>query len=140
MPKTNSRFPLSKNRGIRLGAGWTWTVLNLSAGNKDFRMLIAYHVGKENYQAVLGYEFDADTHVIACLEYHGTHAGWHVHGCCSAPEKMNVGRMRYPDMKRLPSGKSKHRRIDFGVTESAALKPAVDFFKLQDALDAWNPA
>jgi hypothetical protein len=138
MPKTNSRFPLSKNKGLRLGAGWIWTVIGLTAGDQTCRLLIALHSGKENYQAILGYESEADTQVIGCLEYHGTYAGWHVHGCCSPAEKATVGRLRYPAMTRLPDGKSRHRRTEFGVTETDALRPAIQFFKLQDALDAWD--
>ena len=140
MSKTNSPFPLSKSRGLRLGTGWTWTVITLTANGLSFRLLVSFHTGKENYQAALGYVAGTDdTYVIGCLEYHGTHAGWHVHGCCEPPQKQNVGRMRYPDLKRLPNGKKKHRRIDFGVSQSNGLGPAVKFFKLQEALNNWTP-
>lgn len=134
MPKT--KFPLSKNRSFKVGVGWVWTLLEIEADGKKFRLLVAYHPGKENYFAHLGLEAGADMHLIGSLEYHSNHAGWHAHGCCEPLEKSHVGRMRYPTMKRLPSGDKYHRNIEFGVSASSALKPALDFFKLHGALSS----
>lgn len=139
MPKTGNGFPLSKAKGLRVGGGWHWVIIELEAGKAECRLLVAYHPAKENYLAVLGYLVGADTHVIAALEYHGTHPGWHVHGCCLSAKPGNVGRIRYPDMKRMPDGKSHHRSTVFGVSEADALEPAIKHFRLRDAFDAMLP-
>lgn len=112
-------------------------LINLLAGNVQCRLLVAYHPGKENYQAILGYAVGKgqDTQVIASLEYHSTHPGWHVHGCCSNVDIAQAGRTRPPTMKRVPDGKSYHRQTTFSITESDALRPAIEFFDLNDALN-----
>jgi hypothetical protein len=140
MPKTGNGFPLSKAKGLRVGGGWHWTIIELQAGKAECRLLVAYHPTKENYLAALGYAVGADTHVIATLEYHSTHPGWHVHGCCLPARTGNIGRARYPDMRRVPSsGKGYHRNTVFGVSESSALEPAIKYFQLRDAFDEMLP-
>ena len=138
MPKTGNGFPLSKAKNLRVGGGWQWVIIELDADNAECRLLVAYHAAKENYLAVLGYVVGADTHVIASLEYHGTHPGWHVHGCCLTAKPGNAGRLRYPDMARLPEGKSVHRRTVFGVNEFDALELAIRHFRLRDAFDSMS--
>jgi hypothetical protein len=139
MPKTGNGFPLSKAKGLRVGGGWHWVIIELEAGKAECRLLVAYHPTKENYLAVLGYVVGTDTHVIAALEYHGTHPGWHIHGCCLTAKPGNVGRIHYPDMTRLPDGKGRHRKTVFGVNEFDALEPAVRHFRLRDAFDSMSP-
>jgi hypothetical protein len=138
MPKTGNGFPLSKARNFRLGSGWHWNIVEIEAGNLEWRLLVAYQPNKENYQAVLGYVLGADMHVVASLEYHGTHPGWHIHGACRSANSADVGRLRYPDMRRLPDGKKYHRKTAFDVTEADAMRPAIDYFRLNDALNAMS--
>ena len=77
MPK--SAFPLSKNNSFRLGAGWEWCVHSVNCGQLTFRLLIAFHAGKAEYLAWLAIDTGQDLGLIARLEYHASHLGWHVH-------------------------------------------------------------
>lgn len=43
------------------------------------RLLIAFNAGKRDYLAWLTFASDQDQAVIARLEYHASHLGWHVH-------------------------------------------------------------
>ncbi|GGI21057.1 hypothetical protein [Oxalicibacterium faecigallinarum] len=133
MPKTGNGFPLSKSRVIRLGGGWHWRIMGLEAAGRECRLLIAFHSAKENYLAALGYVRGSDTEVIGVLEFHGTHPGWHIHGCCKPGRPENVGRMRYTEMVRLPDAKEYHRNTEFRVHEYDALEPAIRHFGLQKA-------
>lgn len=73
-------FPLSKGRAFQLGNLWHWRVDLWEAGSMKGRLLIAYHLGKENYLAWLSIERGPKEYaVVLCLEYHGDHPGWHVH-------------------------------------------------------------
>ena len=139
MPKTGNGFPLSRAKTFKLGAGWAWRIVELKAGVAECKLLVAYHPNKENYLAILGYGVGTDTHVMGVLEYHGSHPGWHVHGSCLAATPAQFGRVHYPDMVRFPDGKQRHRDIDFGVTESNALEPAIKHFRLGNAFDELSP-
>lgn len=130
MPRTGGKFPLSKNHSFRLGTNWRWRVVDLTAGTSDFRLLIAYHEHKQQYLAALGVSNLSDTLVLARLEYHGTHPGWHLHAYCNGSEQRHWGRMSYPEMVRLPSGKKRHRRMDFSINDSDALDLATKFFRI----------
>jgi hypothetical protein len=72
-------FPLSKSKGYALGSQWDWCVYRLSAGIGFFKLLIAFHAGKEEYRAWLALEDGADSALLARLEYHPALHGWHVH-------------------------------------------------------------
>jgi hypothetical protein len=77
MPK--SAFPLSKSDSYRLTGAWRWRVLRVSAEGVSFRLLVAFVPSKRQYQAWLGAEFGADQAVVARVEFHATHHGWHCH-------------------------------------------------------------
>lgn len=78
MPRT--AFPLSKAHSYALGTGWQWCVHRLVSAEGSFRLLIAYHPGKEQYQAWLGLEVNNDQALLARLEYHpDADHGWHCH-------------------------------------------------------------
>jgi hypothetical protein len=132
MPKTGGKFPLSKNHSYRLGLGWRWRVVELSCEITDFRLLIAFRASRQQYIAALGVVRGYDTLVLASLEYHATHAGWHVHGYCGDPEGVHWGRMRYPDMIRLPAGNKRHRRMSYSVDDISAVTIAASFFRIED--------
>jgi hypothetical protein len=132
MPKTGGKFPMTKNRSYRLGSGFRWRVAEITAEGAKFRLLIAHNPWKEQYVAALGVASGGDTLVLARLEYHGTHRGWHVHGYCGMSDANHWGRMNYPDMVRIPDGKSRHRRIDYRVDDDEAVSIAADFFRIVD--------
>lgn len=77
MPK--SAFSLSKNNSFRLGAGWDWCIHHVAHSSNNLRLLIAFHAGKNEYLAWLAIDTGKDLGLIARLEYHATHDGWHVH-------------------------------------------------------------
>lgn len=77
MPRT--AFPLSKSHSYVLGSGWRWCVLELAAGARRFRLLVAYQKAKAQYRAWLGLESGTDQALLARLEYHPSHRGWHCH-------------------------------------------------------------
>jgi hypothetical protein len=126
-------FPLSKRRGrsLRVGSSYKWRVILFSASGETCRLLIVYNADKEQYRATLAVDRDRDMIVVASLEFHGTHPGWHLHGACGDIEKHPLGSMRGPLQRRFPRPRTTHRRHDFKVTsEGAALDVAARFFRL----------
>lgn len=77
-----SAFPLSKSASYRLTGAWQWRVVQLSAAGKKFRLLVAFDNAKRQYQAWLGVEYGPDQALIARIEFHATHHGWHCHWKC----------------------------------------------------------
>jgi hypothetical protein len=131
MPQT--AFPLSKRRGraYRLGSSYRWRVIQFSALEVTCRLLIVFNISKEQYRATLAFEQDRDMSVIASLEFHGTHPGWHLHGACGEIAAIPLGSMRGVWQKRVPMPRMTHRRHDFRVTDdSTALDVAAKFFRL----------
>jgi hypothetical protein len=129
----SSAFPLSKRRGraYRLGSSYKWRVIQFSALGETCRLLIVYNADKEQYRATLAIERDRDMIVIASLEFHGTHPGWHLHGACGDVGAHPVGSLRGPLQRRFPMPRTTHRRHLFGITsEGAALDVAAKFFRL----------
>lgn len=128
-----SAFPLSKRRGraYRLGVAYRWRVITFTALGSKFRLLIVFNAAKEQYRATLAYDQDRDMSVIASLEYHGTHPGWHLHGACGDIGTIPLGSMRGAWQKRFPPARTAHRRYDFGITDDvSALEVAAWFFRL----------
>jgi len=118
-----SEFPLPKlrQRYYRLGSGYRYRVVEFQALDHDMRLWIGYHQGKEQYFAHAAVATPEGSLVIASLEFHGTHPGWHIHGMCTgivADEEF--GRLRPPSAVRIPAPRGFHRRADFGVTETNA--------------------
>jgi len=77
MPRT--AFPLSKSHNYTLGSGWHWAIGKATANGREFRLLVAFEPAKAQYRAWLGLESGTDQAVLARLEYHPTHRGWHCH-------------------------------------------------------------
>src|SRR5215207_336369 len=78
MPR--SAFPLSKSHSYTLGRSYEWCVYDLEdAAGENYRLLIAFNLGKEQYRAWLGRVVGADQALLGRLEYHPTHNGWHAH-------------------------------------------------------------
>jgi hypothetical protein len=129
-----SAYPMSKKRGgaYRLGAKFTWRVILFSALSRDFRLLIGYRTDLQQYEATLGMIDGADTKVLASYEFHGTHAGWHVHAICGDVADIGIGFQRHPGQRRIPNAKSRHNDTVFDLDEAAALDRAVARFRLPD--------
>lgn len=100
-------FPLSKRFSFQLGNQWHWRVDHWSAGSAKGRLLIAYHLGKGNYLAWISLERGPkDFAVIACLEFHGDHDGWHIHSSDSPIYDFATGctRQRNLGIRNPPKG------------------------------------
>lgn len=67
--------------------------------------------------------------VVACVEYHGTHPGWHAHAVCD-DSGATPGVLRHAGMKRM---KASRRREVVPTAKEDVLAAAVRFFKLAEA-------
>lgn len=137
MPKSGNKFPLSRARGFRVGVtGWRWRVLQYQDDqSRQYRLLVLYHPGKQQYVAALGTPVGTDLLVLGVLEYHATHPGWHMHAPCKLPPTHNSGRLRYPEMKRVQGRIGQNALQPFPTTDGAALEIAVRYLKLPPLVD-----
>lgn len=135
MRMPNSAFPVSRARGnfYRLGNSYTWQVVRFRALGQEFRLLIAFHLAKEQYRATLAVEAEKDLRIVASYEFHGTHPGWHVHAACGPLDQVPPGLRRGPWQRTLPKARQPHRRLVYGVTEKNALARAAKFYNLYKA-------
>ena len=134
-PLNKGRFPLTKR--------WRWRLERFEALRRQFRLLIAYHITVPEFLAVLGEEVAGDCRVIASLEYHRSHPGWHVHSSCEHCELLPIGQSRPPAFKRIPRSMVYHRNVDFlpanlGMTDTSADDIAMDFFHLDGTGDLFS--
>lgn len=134
MPKGGANaLSLSKSRAIKLGAEWRWTHIGLDVDDMPHRIWICYHQRKENYMAVACKILsDGDHLVVGVLEHHGTHPGWHVHGSCKNLTQSSHGRLRYPEMVRIPEPGSAHRASSFPSDDTEAMDIAGRHFRIQE--------
>lgn len=72
-------FPLSRSHSYSLGSNFDWCVCEAVAGRDEYRLLVAFDPAKAQYRAWLGLICGHDTKLLARLEYHPDHKGWHVH-------------------------------------------------------------
>lgn len=77
MPST--AFPMRRGKGYRLAGSWRWVVHLLEAGDATYRLLIGYDLAKAQFQAWLGLVDGNDSALVARLEFHDSHGGWHCH-------------------------------------------------------------
>lgn len=124
---SKSEFPLSKNNSFRLGSGWDWCVHELESALTPMRLLIAYHAGKHEYLAWLAITSPTDQGLIARLEYHASHLGWHVHLKPNDLDKLAWGVVKQPG-ERLKDCKSSAEPID---GKGAATALAFKMFNVQ---------
>lgn len=131
VPRTAFYLSKPKNRSYRLGS-YRWRVVQFTALGSAFRLLVAYHAGKEQFRAVLAVEHERDMSVLAQYEFHGTHPGWHVLATCDEEiEGVPRGIMRGPWQQRLPTARGYHRLQKFtAVDDDHALEIAAKKFRL----------
>lgn len=77
MPRT--AFPLSRSHSYALGSSFDWCVCEAACAQHQYRILIAFDAVKAQYRGWLGVVCGHDQALIARLEFHPTHHGWHVH-------------------------------------------------------------
>ena len=72
--------------------------------------------------------------VLASLEFHGSHPGWHLHASCGDAEEVPKGVMRGPWQNRYPRARRFHRQMDFDISgDGKALHRASAFFGLHES-------
>ena len=120
MPKT--AFPLSKNNSFRLGIGWDWCVHHVAGKSGEFRLLIAYHRGKSDYLAWLGQIVGNDTAILARLEFHKSHLGWHVHLKAKEVADVSLGVVKQPGEKLVDCSHETPAPMTNGEATTAAFK------------------
>ncbi len=127
MPR--SAFPLSrvKSKAYKLG-NRRWRVLCFDAAGQKCRLLINYSSALGQYQAMLGIDQSGDTKVVARLERHPTHGGWHAHVACDT-DKVAAGIKGGATVQKLAGSCGKFKR-SVPASDEAAFNMAVDFFKL----------
>lgn len=118
---------LSKGK-FSLGSQWTWRKIVLEASGHTFHIAVAFHAAKQEYVAHLAVVSGHDCLVLASIENHGTHPGWHLHVNCQGEGGTNVGRLRYPAQSRIPGGSKPHRERRIPIAEASALAPLEEFF------------
>jgi hypothetical protein len=128
MPKTT--FPLSRRDGIQLGRGWHWRVDSLEITDHPLRLLTAFHQDKEEFRAWLSTPRGQSHVILAQLEFHGDHPGWHCHAACCAIDEIEAGDSRPRKCVRIPRHERPHRDITFAMSESSALARAYKFFRV----------
>lgn len=74
-----SAFPLSRSHSYQVGTSWHWCVADAGAKGRAFKILIAFNAGKSDYRAWLSLQYGNDYALLARLEHHRSHKGWHIH-------------------------------------------------------------
>jgi len=113
---SRAQFPLSKG-SFRVRSGYNWNVSTFECLNQSFRLLVFYRMDKQEYGAFLGLIDGKDTKVIARLEFHASHGGWHIHTNCET-DQSPIGRTGGNAYARIPKLHDDDRRLDFGVTDN----------------------
>ena len=126
-------FPLSKTgRGYRVGPQWDWCVYSLASGDSQYRLLIAFDQGKEQYLAWLGLADGEDQALLARLEFHPTHRGWHCHIKSGEAGDVSRGVVKQRDERLVLCS---HENV-FDVTRLNAVGIAFRVFNVVEPLGA----
>jgi hypothetical protein len=132
----SSAFRLSRRASYELPRHWHWRVDELSADGYDLRLLTAFRPEVEEYRALLGMVVGENLRIVARLEFHGDHRGWHCHGYCGDQEDVPLSDPGPRVFQRAPEAESAHRRLDFGLTsETDASHRAFRFFRVEPEKD-----
>jgi hypothetical protein len=127
MPRT--AFPLSRSHSYPLGSGFEWCVCEAASDSEAYRLLVGFDASKAQYRAWLGLVAGHDTKLLARLEYHPSHKGWHVHIKLGDVEQVVRGVVREPRGR----DRSKGCRADdsFSISQLDALSLATKVFNIE---------
>ncbi len=125
-------FPLSKAKSFKLGSNWHWRVVALTIGDSKCRLLLSLHPTKQTARVMLGREVGQDMLVLARLESHASHSGWHVHADCDMGSKV-PGRTRSTDEQRVPGRGKFIKEVDSLITCDDVTARAFKTFMLHKA-------
>jgi hypothetical protein len=132
-------FPLSRGKGktFPLTRRYRWRVSILQACSRKFRLMVAYHTQLPEFLAVLAEDLSGDSRVLARLEFHQSHDGWHLHPFCDDSDLATAGIVKPLGTIRLPKQGANHRnRTLLGsgdkMNDACADKIVADFFRIPD--------
>lgn len=135
-------FPLSKRGGrvYPLTRQWRWRMTTLAFKDRKFRIMTTYHKAVPEFAAVVAEDLGKDSRVVARLEFHGSHDGWHMHPICTDFDNVVSGITKPHGTVRLPSAKGFHRHVEIlrdGKSMSDACAGAIvsSAFNLGDVPD-----
>lgn len=133
-------FPLSRVRsgGYRLG-NRVWRVVDFRAADLECKILIHFSYVLQDYCAHLGVFKSDDLQVLAQLEHHPPHDGWHVHIACDDLANVPAGMRRGPWLRKLKRGPTYDQRHPFAFTEQQALERAARFYRFDPWADPKVP-
>lgn len=134
-PMTKSLFQLTKSgsNALRFRGSFEWCLVTFTALGSDFKLLVVTNLAKEQYYAHLGMVVGSDTRMLASLEFHGSHPGWHIHaGCAVDVQLIPVGRYKGEWRKTLPRSHHLCRRKKYGITQENRLLIAIKQFGLDN--------
>jgi hypothetical protein len=126
MPRT--AFPLSKAHSYPLGSSFDWCVCEAQSDQAKYKILVGFDAAKEQYRAWLGMAFGTDQALLARLEFHPTHNGWHCHRKLGPAKDVVRGVVKEPRSRdREKICKVVHK---FEVTQLNALNIAFRVFNV----------
>ncbi len=112
-------------------AGWTWRSIELDAEGQAWVLTVQCHVTKDNWQAWLMKKFpDGTGSIVARFEYHGSHAGVHIHSSCDR-SGLEPGGTSIDNLNRFPNSSSSHRRI-VNFTKETFWERSLKFFHVDE--------
>jgi hypothetical protein len=116
-----SDFALSRRGSMGLGRGWHWRVDSLDANGTELRLLTTFNPRIEEFRSWLGYPKEGMLVIVARLEFHGSHPGWHCHSACCDVAEIEPGQPLHRQTVRIPAADQRHRKLEFVRHEAAAL-------------------
>ena len=138
-------FPLSKKGGktYPLTRQWRWRITTLEAEGRKFRLMTTYHKVVPEFCAVLAEDLNKDSRIIARLEFHATHDGWHAHPYCGDFDIVLSGITKPLGTRRIPREGAFHRHDEMlrdGKPMSDAHAGAVvsSAFNLGESIDIFS--
>lgn len=130
---TAKSFPLSKAKAknYKYGPSYKWRVVKFDALGHKFRVLVLFNQGKGIFRASLGVEVAADMRVLCMHEFHAKEPGWHCHAHLCEAADVDAGVFRGA-MRKWPKKGKLPEHQQFGILdETAALRRAIDFYKVE---------
>lgn len=126
------KYPLAR-RGRSLGRGWRWRLVDFTALDQKFTLLVALSEEKEAYRCALSWHAKDGFRVLCHHELHTSHYGWHCHFFNGDVNKIEPRKSRDQDtFKRWPSFSSDECHEAFIINYQNALEYASIRFRFKN--------